>query len=183
MDEQDELGIPLAVVFFVIALVIALVIGLGVWKLNHSGGVPVVEAVPTPVEHVIEHSGEAMAPGQGEEAVTFTDIAPVGDAQLKVYFEVGQTDLSAEAQTNIAKLAKVINEMGSNVAVVLISGFHDETGSAQVNAEVAKKRAFSVRDAFISGGVATELLMLRKPEVTLGDGDAAEARRVEVRIQ
>ena len=35
-------------VFFVIALVIALVIGLGVWKLNRSGEVMVVEAVPTP---------------------------------------------------------------------------------------------------------------------------------------
>jgi outer membrane protein OmpA-like peptidoglycan-associated protein len=180
MDEQDELGIPLAVVFFVIALVIALVIGLGVWKLNHGGGVPVIEAVPTPVEHVIEHSGEAAT---AEAVESFTEIAPVGDAQLKVYFEVGQTDLSEEAQTNIAKLAKVINEMGGNVAVVLISGFHDETGSAQVNAEVAKKRAFSVRDAFAAHGVAPELLKLRKPEVTLGEGDAAEARRVEVRIQ
>jgi len=177
MDEQDELGIPLAVVFFVIALVIALVIGLGVWKLNRSGEVMVVEAVPTPVEQVIAHSGEPMA------AESFTEIAPVGDAQLKVYFEVGQTDLSAEAQTNIAKLAKVINEMGSNVAVVLISGFHDESGSAQVNADVSKQRAFSVRDAFAANGVAPELLKLRKPEVTLGDGDAAEARRVEVRIQ
>jgi outer membrane protein OmpA-like peptidoglycan-associated protein len=181
MDEQDELGIPLAVVFFVIALVIALVIGLGVWKLNRSTTVPVVEALPTPVDQIVMH-GEPAATTDAA-SVEYTDIAPVGDAQLKVYFAVGQTDLSDEARTNIAALARVINEMGANVNVVLVSGFHDETGTAQVNADVAKQRALSVRDAFVGEGVDATLLQLRKPEVTLGDGDPAEARRVEVRIQ
>ncbi len=186
MNDEDELGIPLGVVFFVIALVISLVIGLSVWKLNHAGGVPVVEAAPTPIAEVMEQGhgeGAATTEAAADSAVAFTDVAPVGEPQLKVYFNVGQTDLSDEARTNVTALAKVITQMGEAKAVVLISGFHDETGTAQVNAEVAKQRAFSVRDALIADGVAPETVLLRKPEVTLGGGDAAEARRVEVRVQ
>jgi len=185
MDEQDELGIPLAVVFFVIALVIALVIGLGVWKMNQGVGVEVVEVVPTPVGEIkAEAAAEAQpyAP-ETETTMVFSDVAPVGDAQLKVYFNVGQTDLSDEAKANIAALSNVIKKMEAGDAVVLISGFHDESGTAQVNAEVAKNRAVAVRDALVLEGVPAAMIQLRKPEVTLGEGEPAEARRVEVRVQ
>ncbi|QID19595.1 OmpA family protein [Nitrogeniibacter mangrovi] len=179
MDEQDELGIPLAVVFFIVALVIALVIGVVTWRVHHRVGAPVVEAVPTPVAAVVTHEAAiAVAP-----EVHYTDIAPVGDPQLKVYFDVGQTDLSKEARANLAALSKLITRLDAHEAVVLISGFHDETGTAHVNAEVAKRRAFAVRDALIAEGVTPDMIQLRRPEVTLGGADAAEARRVEVRVQ
>lgn len=185
MDEQDDLGIPLGVVFFVIALVIALVIGLGIWKVNQGQAVEVVEVMPTPVGEIkAEAAAEAQpyAPAT-ETTMVFTDIAPVGDAQLKVYFNVGQTDLSEEARGNISALSNVIKKMGVGDAVVLISGFHDESGTAQINAEVAKNRAVAVRDALIAEGVPAAMIQLRKPEVTLGEGEPAEARRVEVRVQ
>jgi len=189
MDEQDDLGIPLGVVFFVIALVIALVIGLGIWKVNQGQAVEVVEVMPTPVGEIkAEAAAEAAAEAQPYAPVTettmvFTDIAPVGDAQLKVYFNVGQTDLSDEAKANVAALSNVIKKMEAGDAVVLISGFHDESGTAQINAEVAKNRAVTVRDALIAEGVPAAMIQLRKPEVTLGEGEPAEARRVEVRVQ
>ena len=188
MDEQDDLGIPLGVVFFVIALVIALVIGLGIWKMNQGQAVEVVEVMPTPVGEIKAEAAEATAEAQPyapatETTMVFTDIAPVGDAQLKVYFNVGQTDLSDEAKANVAALSNVIKKMDAGDAVVLISGFHDESGTAQVNAEVAKNRAMAVRDALIAEGVPAAMIQLRKPEVTLGEGEPAEARRVEVRVQ
>jgi len=189
MDEQDELGVPLGVVFFVIALVVALVIGLGVWKMNQGMGVEVIEVVPTPVGEIkAEAAAEAATEAQPYAPVTettmvFSDVAPVGDAQLKVYFNVGQTDLSDDAKANVTALSNVIKKMDAGDAVVLISGFHDESGTAQVNAEVAKNRALAVRDALVAEGVPAGMIQLRKPEVTLGEGEPAEARRVEVRVQ
>ena len=189
-DEDDDLRIVLGALFGILALVIGLVIGLGVYTLNQAtAGAPVVEAAPTPVSEVMNagHGGHgamvAQAPDAPAEAVSYTDIAPVGAAQLKVYFDVGQTELSEGARTDVSALAGIVTQMGANEAVVLISGYHDESGTAEVNAEIAKQRAVNVRKALIGHGVASAAVLLRKPEVTLGDGDAAEARRVEIRVQ
>ena len=51
-----------------------------------------------------------------------------------------------------------------------------------MNAELAKQRAFAVRDALTGSGVAETSLELKKPEETTGAGSNAEARRVEVVI-
>ena len=62
----------------------------------------------------------------------------------------------------------------------VISGYHDSTGNLAQNQELAKKRAFSVRDALVALGVPAEQIELKKPEQSAGSGDNAEARRVEV---
>jgi ammonium transporter, Amt family len=51
------------------------------------------------------------------------------------------------------------------------------------NAELAKQRAMTVRDALLRYGVALAQLKLSKPSETLGGEDAREARRVEMRVQ
>ena len=68
-------------------------------------------------------------------------------------------------------------------AIVLLSGFHDTSGDPARNAELAKQRAVSVRDALVAGGVATERVKFRKPESTVGAGSPEEGRRVEIRVQ
>lgn len=188
MDEEEDLRIPLIVVFSVIALVISLVIGLSIWKLNRArADVPVVEAQITPVAGIVATVEVPMAVADGVTGISderaFSDVMPVGEAKLKVYFEVGQTDLPEPARADIAALAAVISQMSAGEAVVLISGFHDESGSAQVNADIARQRANTVRNALIAEGVAAEVVQLRKPEMTLGGGEAAEARRVEIHVQ
>ena len=65
---------------------------------------------------------------------------------------------------------------------VLVSGFHDASGSASVNAEIAKQRAMAARAALVAEGVPAARIVLRKPEQTLGDGDPIEARRVDVHL-
>ena len=64
----------------------------------------------------------------------------------------------------------------------VVSGFHDATGDLAVNQELAKQRAFAVRDALLSLGITEEGIELKKPEQTLADGSDAEARRVEVTL-
>jgi outer membrane protein OmpA-like peptidoglycan-associated protein len=65
---------------------------------------------------------------------------------------------------------------------LVISGFHDATGDAAFNAELAKRRAFAVRDTLVGVGVVGSSIELKEPEQTTGSGSDAEARRVEVTI-
>ena len=62
----------------------------------------------------------------------------------------------------------------------MVSGFHDVTGDAALNAELAKQRALAVRDALKGLVVAEDKIELKKPEETTATGSNAEARRVEV---
>jgi outer membrane protein OmpA-like peptidoglycan-associated protein len=106
--------------------------------------------------------------------------APVAVAADRLYFEVGSADLPADAATVLARVADAAR---AGTQQVLISGFHDETGDALQNAELAKNRALAVKHALEANGVAPDRLVMSKPEVTTGGTDPREARRVELRLQ
>ena len=55
--------------------------------------------------------------------------------------------------------------------------------AAEANAEIAKQRALNVRDALVAAGIDASRIDTEKPALTTGSGDAAEARRVEVRVR
>ena len=114
-------------------------------------------------------------------AVEAPEIAEVGEPLIKLYFDSGKAELPANAAEEVAKVVAKLQEEPAKL--VLISGYHDETGGAAVNAEVAKARALAVKDALIGAGIPADRGNLRGPASTLGGGDAAEARRVEVRVQ
>jgi outer membrane protein OmpA-like peptidoglycan-associated protein len=117
-------------------------------------------------------------------AAAGADVAPIGAPLAQFFFATGQQDLPAEAAEGIAKIAHAVAS-GSGAKVV-ISGFHDETGDALINAEIAKARAKAVSNALKAQGVQEGRIVLRKPELTTGaagSGDDAQARRVEVHVQ
>jgi outer membrane protein OmpA-like peptidoglycan-associated protein len=159
-QDDDDLRIVFGVIFGVIALVIGLVVGLGVHKLHRA------KAPPAAVVMV-------------EEA--YAEVEPQGEALVKLYFAVGEAVLPADAAEALAKVKAAAAEKEG--AIVLLSGFHDETGSAAVNAELAKNRALAVKAALVAAGMAGDKILLRKPAVTLGEGSPEEARRVEIRVQ
>jgi K(+)-stimulated pyrophosphate-energized sodium pump len=64
----------------------------------------------------------------------------------------------------------------------VVSGYTDSAGDPEKNAELAKQRAFAVRDALKTLGVAEDKIELKKPEQTAA-GDSAAARKVEVTLQ
>jgi outer membrane protein OmpA-like peptidoglycan-associated protein len=114
-------------------------------------------------------------------AATPMSAAPADDGPVaKLYFEVGSAELPADAG---AVLEAVAGEARSTGLAVVISGFHDESGNAQQNQELAKQRAQAVQHALEANGVARERLMLMKPQSTSGGGDPREARRVELRVR
>jgi Amt family ammonium transporter len=99
-------------------------------------------------------------------------------APAKLFFEVGKSDLPPDAEKALAPLA----DAAKAGAKLDISGFHDASGDAAMNAELAKQRAMAVKDALLKAGVAADSISLKKPEVTTGTGDPAAARRVEVSV-
>ena len=158
-QDDDNQNLVLGILFGVIALVIGLVIGLTVYVTGQN----------------------AAAKPAAVAAVEAPEIAEVGEPLVKLYFESGKAELPANGAEEVAKVVAKLAEDGAKI--VLISGYHDETGGAAVNAEVAKARAGAVKDALLAAGVPADKLAMRKPAVTLGGGEAAEARRVEVRVQ
>jgi K(+)-stimulated pyrophosphate-energized sodium pump len=107
--------------------------------------------------------------------------APAAAATMaKLYFASGKAEMPADGADSVAKLADAAK--ANAAAKLVISGFHDATGDPAQNAELAKQRAFAVRDALKAAGVGEDRIELKKPE-QVNAGDAAEARRVEVMIQ
>lgn len=153
---DDAQNYALGTIAAVVALVIAGVLALSIWRSGPPKG-----AAPAPLQ-------TAAAPAAAVAA------AP------RVYFEVDSDALPADAAEVLAKVAE---EARANGAAVLISGFHDASGDAEHNADLAKRRAQAVRHALEANGVAAAQLVLDKPQQTLGGGDAREARRVELRLQ
>jgi outer membrane protein OmpA-like peptidoglycan-associated protein len=154
-DGDDNLGLVLGVVFAVIVLVAALIFGVAIRK----QALPAAPAV-------------ASVPADGASVV-------VENGVVKFYFATGKADLAAGA-TAALKLAVDAAASGKELAV---SGFHDATGDAAVNAELAKQRAIAVRDTLVGLGVAAGKIELKKPEDTSGTGSNAQARRVEVSVK
>ena len=97
----------------------------------------------------------------------------------KVLFETGKANIP-EAST--LDLKGVADYLAANPeAKVQLSGFVDSTGPADVNRELAKQRAFAVRDALKLIGVSDDRIVLQKPEdIKAGDGE--QARKVELTL-
>lgn len=98
----------------------------------------------------------------------------------RLYFELGKADLPADAAVTLAPF--VVGAKDKHRTIV-VSGYHDASGDAAANEELAKQRALAVRDLLAGAGVPSDRIELRKPVLTTGDGDAREARRVEVALQ
>jgi len=98
---------------------------------------------------------------------------------VKFFFATGKADLAGGAAAALADVAKGVAE--GRTAVV--SGYTDASGDPVMNEELAKQRAFAVRDALKAAGVAEDKIELKKPEQSTGGGDGSQARRVEVVLQ
>jgi flagellar motor protein MotB len=168
MDENDDgARVGLWVVLGIITLLLfGLICGLAI-RATHAKKVP-----PAPV---------ASAPVAAVVVVDVLIEGPlVGEIVGKLYFELAKAELPADAT---AALAPVLQALAANPGKKLvIAGFHDPSGDAAVNHDLAKNRARAVRAAITSQGVDAARVALRKPEQTAADGPADAARRVEIRL-
>ncbi|MDR3455318.1 MAG: OmpA family protein [Rhodoferax sp.] len=171
-QDDDNQGVVLGVVFGLIALVIALVIGVGIYSADE----PMKASAPAAADTVLPAVAAvpAAAPVDADAA-----SVKVENGVVKFYFASGKADLAAGANEALADVVKAV----AAGKTATISGFHDATGNAAQNAELAKQRALAVRDALTALGVPQDKIELKKPEATTASGSNAEARRVEVAVQ
>ena len=109
---------------------------------------------------------------------------PVDEEQRSVlYFGVGKTALEGSQSSGIARLVAYLTANPAKKA--LISGYHSASGELAVNQELAKQRAFAVRDTLQAAGVGATRVVLDKPLQTEASvsGEDPVARRVEVTIR
>ena len=100
-----------------------------------------------------------------------------------LYFGVNASTLPDDGAKG---LEGVIAALKANPdAKVSISGYHSAAGSLAANQQLAKARAFAVRDALQGAGIAADRVVLEKPvqaEANLS-GEDPKARRVEVSLK
>ena len=123
----------------------------------------------------------AATAGQGAAVQAGADEASVKvvDGVVRFYFASGKAELAGGAKEALAD-AVAAAKAGKKL---VLSGYHDSTGDPAKNAELAKQRAFAVRDALVAEGVAESSIDLKKPEIMPDSkGNDPEARRVDVKI-
>ena len=109
-----------------------------------------------------------------------TASVKVENGVVKFYFASGKAALASDGAAALKDIVQGVK--GGKKAV--ISGYVDASGDPVKNAELAKQRAFAVRDLLKSSGVPEDKVELQKPaDITAGANSAAESRRVEVTLQ
>ena len=173
-QDDDNQRLVLGLVFGLIALVIALVIGVGIYKKNRfvSTAAKPVATAAAPAAPVTSAAAAALVNPDAASVI-------VDHGVVKFYFASGKSALAPGAAD---ALGQVVKEVAAGKRAV-VSGFHDATGSAAANADLARQRALAVRNALQSLGVAGDKIELKKPEQLQAVGSNAEARRVEVAVQ
>ncbi len=121
----------------------------------------------------------AQAAATAPAATTDLPSVKVENDVVKFYFATAKADVAAGAAAALAEVVKGVAEGKKAV----VSGFTDASGDPARNEELAKQRALAVRDALKAAGVAEDKVELLKPEQITASGDAAQARRVEVKLQ
>ncbi|MDC6169013.1 OmpA family protein [Paucibacter sp. XJ19-41] len=156
-DENE--GVALRLVGIIVALVVALVIGFGVHK-SRSMAKP----APQPAAVLVEEDVAAIL---------------VENGVVKFFFASASAELAGGANEALVQLTQALAEGKT----LVVSGYHDASGDAALNAELAKQRALAVREALLSLGVAEGRIELSKPELATGSGSPRQARRVEVLLR
>jgi outer membrane protein OmpA-like peptidoglycan-associated protein len=125
--------------------------------------------------------GQAIGQSQPGPAARSAPAPSVVRIVGLVLFEVGKAEPPPDIMTLLAPTLRAARAMPG--ATVVISGYHDASGDAAANAELAKQRAIAVRDALAGAGIDERRLELAKPASTLGGADPEQARRVEITIR
>ncbi len=179
-DDDSQQNFILGFLLALIALVIFFVLGIAIWHKGHAAA----SANARPAVAAAAPAAPAPTTTVAEVTETVTVVIPdgasirVANGVVNFYFATGSADLAPGAAEALAAVIKGV-ESGRKAVV---SGFHDTTGDAAVNEQLAKKRAETVRDVLVGLGVPAGKVDLQRPEVTAGSGNNAEARRVEVKL-
>ena len=103
-------------------------------------------------------------------------------AAATLLFAVGSPALAGDAAKSLEPVIAALK--ADPAAKVTISGYHSASGDLAQNQELAKQRAFAVRDALKAAGATDEQVVLEKPQTAEANlsGEDPKARRVDLAI-
>ena len=169
-DDDGQQRFALGFIFALITLIVSSVIGALVYQ---SG----IARAPAPVIETTTITLVETAPAEMLVVIGDSASVRVDNGMVTFYFASGKAELAPGANEALTEVVEGVAQ-GKKA---IVSGFHDATGSAEVNAELSKQRAFAVRDALVALGVSESSIELKKPEqMQVSAGSDAETRRVEV---
>ena len=189
-DDDALHGVVLTVVFCLVALVITLVLAQAIGRSRDTilqaqtlVGTKQDATSLTAIATASAVSGVVVTSPQdavsAAQAVSDAGSVKVEYGVVKFYFASGKAYLAPGA---VDALAGVVKGAGVDRKLV-VSGFHDATGNAAQNAELARQRAWAVRNALRAAGVREQQIDVNNPTQTVDTHNNAEARRVEVALQ
>ena len=150
-----------------------------VYMANGSGGK--LAEPKAPAGAAGSAAAPAAVPAAAAPAEPAADAASVKvvDGTVKFYFTAGKAELAADGVKALTDILAGVK--GGKKA--LISGFVDPSGDPNKNSDLAKVRAFAVKDLLMSSGVTDkQIVMVRPNDIKAGATSAAEGRRVEVSL-
>ena len=188
-DKDDNQSVVWAVLVSVVVLAVSLAIGFGIAKSKKAAPAApaVTAAAPAPAEAAAPAQEAASAPAVEASAPVAAPVLSANESAVRVengvvkfYFATGKAVVAAGAKQ---ALAEVVQAAAQGKKLV-ISGYHDSTGSPAANALLAKQRAQSVKAALMGMGVKNEQMTIKDAvSVPSTAGADAQARRVEVAIE
>ena len=184
-DDREQKTVVGFLIGAVVLLAIALAVGFGMSRAGVFGkkdGAASMGASAAAAANAASAAVAASSAGAtGVVTAAGADEASVKvvDGVVRFYFASGKAELAGGAKEALAD-AVAAAKAGKKL---VLSGYHDSTGDPAKNAELAKQRAFAVRDALVAEGVAESSIDLKKPEIMPDSkGNDPEARRVDVKI-
>ncbi len=113
-------------------------------------------------------SREAAGPDRGKYRVVIdsrtiadTLLDTGGMIDIRIEFASGSARLAANAQNQLAEIARALKSPKLAERKILITGHTDAVGSAAANLKLSQKRARSVRQALVKLGIAPTRLETR----------------------
>ena len=135
---------------------------------------------------------EHITPCRDEFNAAMAELAPVMDAPVPgeyiVYFDFDRSNINDAGQTVINDALAEVAARGGSVAISAI-GHADRSGNEDYNLGLSLRRADSVREALIEGGVTADAITVggrgeSEPAVPTDDGVREQAnRRVVIVLQ
>src|SRR5262249_57225071 len=108
-------------------------------------------------------------------AVKDDDRGMVITLQGEVLFQTGKWDLKAGA---MAKLDQIAEALRGKEQPMVVYGFTDNVGAIDMNMDLSKKRAQSVRDYLVQKGIPADLITAegKGPAEPVAGNDSVEGR-------
>lgn len=175
MSEFKDAQPPMSVLVFSAAFI--------AWTVSHSVDAEAIGSQPT-TPLAVSASAPMWSP---YEAPTLAPSAIVleGNAAFrveqhttKIFFAPSRTALPLAVDSVWPPIVQAAQQ-GKRIQ---IAGFHDATGNAHQNTQLATQRAHNVKQQLMALGVPSQSITMQKPAVATDTQDHAQARRVEVTL-